>query len=140
MGLLAYSTIIGNSAKVNQLSYDNTLSFDTDSAPVGIDNRCSGCISHQIDDFEGEVVDCNWAIKGFGGTQTTNVKMGTLIWKWLDDDRNKHKFWIPKSYYVPDGKVRLLSPQHWAKTIGATYKAGEKTTAFIAHYFGRKTR
>ena len=28
----------------------------------------------------------------------------------------EHKFLIPKSYYVPSGGVRLLSPQHWAKT------------------------
>lgn len=46
MGMMAYSTIIAQSAKTNQLSYDNTLLFDTDSAPIGIDNRCSGCISH----------------------------------------------------------------------------------------------
>ncbi|KAI2499308.1 hypothetical protein MHU86_15152 [Fragilaria crotonensis] len=28
----------------------------------------------------------------------------------------KHTFTIPNSYYVPDGRVRLLSPQHWSQT------------------------
>ena len=28
----------------------------------------------------------------------------------------KHTFTIPNSYYVPDGQVRLLSPQHWSQT------------------------
>jgi len=45
-----------------------------------------------------------------------NVKMGTLKWRWTDDDGMVHKFVIPNSFYVPQGKVRLLSPQHWAQT------------------------
>ena len=35
--------------------HENVASFDTDSAKVGIDNRCSACISHDINDFEGPV-------------------------------------------------------------------------------------
>jgi hypothetical protein len=31
---------------------DNHTSFDTDSAPIGIDNRCTGCISHRIEDLK----------------------------------------------------------------------------------------
>jgi hypothetical protein len=92
-------------------AYENSLAFDTDSGPIGIDNRCTACISHRIEDFEGQLIDSNRFIKGFGGARTTNVKMGTIRWKWLDDKGQEHKFLIPKSYYVPDGNVRLLSPQ-----------------------------
>jgi hypothetical protein len=98
-------------------AYQNSIAFDTDSGPVGIDNRCTACISDRIEDFEGHLSDSNRSIKGFGGTRTTNVKMGTIKWKWLDDEGKEHKFLIPKSYYVPDGKVRLLSPQHWAQSM-----------------------
>ena len=56
-------------------------------------------------------------IKGFGGTRVTNVQRGTLLWRWQDDNGQVHKFTIPNSYYVPEGKVRLLSPQHWAKSM-----------------------
>lgn len=42
--------------------------------------------------------------------------MGTILWKWCDDDGKAYSFTIPNSYYVPAGKVRLLSPQHWAQT------------------------
>ena len=45
-----------------------------------------------------------------------NVSQGTLIWKWTDDNGELHRFEIPNSYYVPEGKVRLLSPQHWAQS------------------------
>lgn len=93
----------------------NVVTFDSDSAPIGVDNRCSACISHIPEDFVGDLVDSERTIKGFGGTRTTGVKVGTLRWSWLDDQGIEHTFHIPKSYFVPQGKVRLLSPQHWAK-------------------------
>ena len=40
----------------------------------------------------------------------------------LDDQGLEHKFYFPRSSYItgssyiPEGKVRLLSPQHWAQT------------------------
>lgn len=55
-------------------AYENNIAFDTDSGPVGIDNRCTACISNRIEDFEGQLVDSNRSIKGFGGTRTPNVK------------------------------------------------------------------
>jgi hypothetical protein len=96
--------------------YDNMAMFDTDSAPIGVDNRCTGCISHKIEDFEGPLTESNRSIKGFGGSKTANVMIGTIVWKWQDDNGAVHKFIIPKSFYVKEGNVRLLSPQHWAQT------------------------
>ena len=61
-------------------SAQNHASFEMDSAPVGVDNRCLGCISHKVTDFIGELVDCNRTIKGFGSTRTTNIKIGTIKW------------------------------------------------------------
>ena len=107
--------------------------FDTDSADIGIDNRCSACISHKASDFEGELLPCNRVVKGFGGSRTTNIKTGTLKWSWEDDHGMVTTFRIPNSYYVPDGKVRLLSPQHWAQTQATNRKQrhhyGERTTS-----------
>ena len=96
--------------------YANNVRFDTDSAPVGIDNRCTACISHVAQDFIGPLRDSGKTIKGFAGSKTKGVKVGTLVWKWEDNEGKTSKFIIPHSYYVPEGKVRLLSPQHWAKS------------------------
>ena len=93
----------------------NVTTFDTDSAAIGIDNRCSACISHIPEDFIGGLIDSKRTIKGFAGSKTTGIKTGTIKWSWLDDNGVEHTFNIPNSYYVPQGKVRLLSPQHWAK-------------------------
>ena len=42
--------------------------------------------------------------------------MGTLLWRWNDDQGQEQKFLIPNSLYIPSGKFRLLIPQHWAQT------------------------
>ena len=105
----------------------NVTRFDTDSFPIGIDNRCSGCISPVAEDFEGPLRECNRSIKGFRGTTTSNVMMGTLVWRWLDDEGKKFKFTIPNSYYVPEADGRLLSPQHFAKAMKDAKGTGETT-------------
>jgi hypothetical protein len=99
------------------ISTEREVRFDTDSATIGIDNRCSVCISHCKEDFEpGTLKRCNRVVKGFGGSRVTNVQIGTIRWSWEDDNGVIYDFLIPNSYYVPDGKMRLLSPQHWAQT------------------------
>ena len=52
--------------------------FDTDSKPIGIDNRCTACISHDLNDFESPPVPTGVAIKGFGGTRTKKKKNSIL--------------------------------------------------------------
>ena len=37
-----------------------------------------------------EVVDCNQTTKGFGGTTTVNIKIGTSVWKWSDNEGKEH--------------------------------------------------
>lgn len=92
--------------------------FDTDSGPVGVDNRCSGCISSFIEDFEGPLQESGRTIKGFGGSRTHNVMVGTLIWRWKDDTGLEHRFRLQNSFYVKSVEpIRLLSPQHWAQNM-----------------------
>ena len=88
------------------------VKFDSDSKLIGIDNRCSACISPDIDDFIGKVTKTDKTIIGFGGQKVCNVYTGTIGWSWYDDQGKLHKFKIPHSYYVPDAEARLLSPQH----------------------------
>ena len=58
--------------------------------------------------------------------------IGTIKWKWCDDEGKVHKHIIPNSYYVPNGKAQLLSPQHWAKSKQGRHQAttGEHTNAY----------
>ena len=103
------------------IAREREVRFDTDSANIGIDNRCTACISHIADDFEpGTLRKCNRVVKGFGGSRVTNVQVGTLLWRWEHNQGIVTEFRIPNSYYVPAGRVCLLSPQHWAQTQATT--------------------
>ena len=115
-GLHAMEVAMTTTNSEGEPTHTNVATFDTDTASIGIDNRCSACISHNIQDFDGPVRKVNRQIKGFGGERVMEVYQGTIVWKWLDNEGIRHKFRIPSSYYVPKGKCRLLSPQHWAKT------------------------
>ena len=112
------------SSRAPRLSTFTTV-FDTDSNAIGIDNRCSACLSHDINDFVGPVTNTKRRIKVFRGETLLNVYIGTIIWQWLDDEGLEHQFKISKSYYVPEGGYRLLSPQHWAKIQSNSTKEEE---------------
>jgi hypothetical protein len=91
--------------------------FDSDNALIGVDNCASACMSDNIHDFCGQIKTYKLYFTGFAGTKTTNVQMGTIQWRIEDDTGKVSTHTIPHSYYVPDGKVQLLSPQHWAKSL-----------------------
>ena len=91
----------------------NEWIFDNDSFSIDLDNRCSGCISHEVEDFVGPLKECNWVIKGFKGTKATYVKIGTIKWSCLDKTGSAQGTRIPNSYVIPVGGVYLLTPQHW---------------------------
>ena len=54
--------------------------------------------------------------------------MGTLLWRCNADQVQEHKFLIPNSLYIPSGKCRLLSPQHWAQTRQGDQKHAQEIT------------
>ena len=117
--------------------------FDSDSLPIGIDNRASGCISFDKEDFADNLRNCDRVIKGYHGTKRRPLQVGTLQWSWEDDRGKRHDFDIPNSYYDPSGSVRLLSPQHFAQAIGQTKTAGEQTNGVHCKLYwndGRNTK
>ena len=49
---------------------------------------------------------------------------------------------MPDSHFVPDGEMRLLSPQHWSRAMGQKKEAGEDTngTRTRLHWNGGKNK
>lgn len=95
------------------------IQMDTDSYPIGIDSYASRCISpHRSDFVKGTLLDLRKpdSVRPFGKGQGLDIKqMGTLKWKFEDDLGVTHRFLIKNALYVPEGSMRLLSPQHFAK-------------------------
>ena len=78
--LMALTTVPTVSLDETKYTARTIPQWDTDSGLVGIDKRCSACLSHDPDDFIGEITQCNRLIKGFGGTHHFDVFIGTLKW------------------------------------------------------------
>jgi hypothetical protein len=90
MSFLAMSLVAMQSA-ARPLS-EREVRFDSDSHLVGIDNRCSKCISPDPLDFVGKVENTSTSITGFGGSRVIGIKRGTLRWHWEDDTGQVHQF------------------------------------------------
>ena len=93
--------------------------FDTDSFQIGIDTFASACMSPEISNFIPNSLTpmkTRRTVTSFGkdGPKLQVHMKGTLRWTIEDNDGRKHEFKIKDSLYVPDGNMRLLSPQHWA--------------------------
>ena len=102
-------------ANVIQPNYSETMvTFDTNSEPMGVKNRFTGCISNRIEDFEGPMFKSDRSKKI--GSSTAGIIIGTLAWKWMDYDRKEHTLLISESFNIKVENARLLSTQHWSKT------------------------
>ena len=100
--------------------------FDTDSSPVGIDNRCSVCMSNVKEDFVGPLIKTQRAVRGYEGVKVHVMYQGTVKWTIEDNDGVKHDILIPGSFYVPDSHHRLISPQHWAQQAYAASTSSKR--------------
>lgn len=53
---------------------NNVTTFDTDSKIIGVDNRCSACISHVKREFITSLKDTHVTITDFGGNSYKGIK------------------------------------------------------------------
>jgi hypothetical protein len=118
--IAAESTEFITASSLDSPGEDFSQMFDTDSVLIGIDNRCTACISPVLSDFIHPPEPVSTTLIGFGGKPTTGLRKGTLKWSWEDDTGKNHVHIIPDSYYVPQATIRLLSPQHWIQTLNTT--------------------
>jgi Reverse transcriptase (RNA-dependent DNA polymerase) len=93
--------------------------FDTDSYQIKIDNCCSRSMTHAMSDFVPGTLKPikNLSVSGFGGSSTRITHEGTIRWNITDDGGIAREILIPRSLYVPEGRTRLLSPQHMAQQL-----------------------
>ncbi len=68
MAYTVVAMLAGQSHKL-QKKQQRMTNFDTDAEQIGIDNRCSACISHKIEDFIVTPNPTTKTINGFGGSR-----------------------------------------------------------------------
>ena len=114
----AFSLLI-NHAKAEE--YHSTylpVKFDSDSRSIGLDGRACACITDDKQDVvPGSMELTNKKVKRFGGTFDGKVYRCTIRWTIMDNLGAPHTFTLPNSYYIPEGGMRLMSPQHWSQEL-----------------------
>ena len=99
----------------------NDIRFDSDSFAVGVDNHASRCMGNDKRLFENLVLARSLQRVG-GISKGLSIKgKGTLVLTINDDNGKPHRIKIPNSLYLPELRVCLLSPQHWAQEAGDNY-------------------
>jgi len=94
----------------------NHMHFDSESAPIRVDNCCSRCITNDVLDMvPSSIKSTSKVVRGFKGEECAATCRGTIRWVWDDDMGVKTVFLIPNSYFVPQAVAKLLCPQHWAQ-------------------------
>jgi hypothetical protein len=103
-----------------------SIHFDTDSFIISVDTFASITLGNHPDQFEDLKEQDDTEVEGIQGG--LSIK-GTGAFKFhVEDDKGGvHLIKIPNSKYVPDLKVCLLSPHHWAQEAKDHYPVPKGT-------------
>jgi hypothetical protein len=102
------------------------ICFDTDSFVIGVDTFASITLGNHPGQFEDLKMHDNLEVEGIqGGLDIKGT--GTFKFHIKDDEGEVHLIKIPNSKYIPDLKVCLLSPHHWAQEAKDHYPTPKGT-------------
>ena len=114
-----------------------TSIFDSDSALFVCDNSATGHVCNDISLFEGSLSDATFSVDTANGT-ATDLKMGTVILRLLDDEGVEHVFKLLNCVYVPKSPVNILSLRRLAEQFKSDkgsidYKGTGITSVYQEH-------
>ena len=88
--------------------------FDSDSKQITVDAGATLSLSHDRQDFVGEMTPLTRNVRGVSGNVNA-THTGTVVWQIEDDNGQVHDIHISYVMYIPTASSHLLSPQHWAQ-------------------------
>ncbi len=102
------------------------IRFDANSFGIGVDTFASITLGNHPGQIEDLKMHDNTEVEGI--QEGLDIKgTGTFKFHIKDDERGVHLIKIPNSKYVPDLKVCLLSPHHWAQEAKDHYSTPKGT-------------
>ena len=109
-----HSTVLNIDKRVQ----DEAVSFDTDSSTVICDNSANVHICNDKSMFIGEIGKTNkHYVATIGGQKNAATGMGTVRWKWTDDNGKQHTYEIKDVLYFPSSPVNILSVTGFADQL-----------------------
>jgi hypothetical protein len=102
------------------------MRFDTNSFVIGVDTFASITLGNHPDQFEDRKMHNDTEVEEIKGG--LDIKgSGTFKFHIEDNKGGVHLIKIPNSKYVPDLRVCLLSPHHWAQEAKDHYPVPKGT-------------
>ena len=95
-----------------------SVRFDADSVTVVCDNSANVHVCNDKNCFVGEIkLDNDLQVATIGGKENTSAGIGTVRWKWKDDEGVFHTFEIRDVLYFPESPVNILSVTKFADQL-----------------------
>jgi hypothetical protein len=89
--------------------------FDTDSKLIYVDSGATASVTNDLNDCTTTPVPIRRKVNGIGGLFMSQIYLTTIKWDIEDDDCARHCLSLPKSFYIPGAKTKVMSPQHWCQ-------------------------
>ena len=95
-----------------------TISFDTDSSHIICDNSANVHTCNDKSKFIGDMrkTDQHY-VATIAGQKSAASAMGTVRWKWKDDNRKEHSYDVHDVLYFPTSPVNILSVAGFADQL-----------------------
>ena len=127
---IVHDAFTGNMSDTNT----GTVHFDSDSKYIVLDNSANCHICKDKSMFVTEIkplaATSNLQVQTAGGNYAPQG-IGSVRWKWRDDDGKLHNELIEEGLYFPESPVNILGITKWAKQRQEFTSRQRQTTLFL---------
>jgi len=118
-----------------------TVSFDTDSSHIICDNSANVHICNDKSLFIGDIrkTDRHY-VATIAGQKSAASAMGTVRWKWKDDDGKTHSYDVHDVLYFPTSPVNILSVTGFADQLKDDDGTGIDTKRSTSRFYWQNDR
>ena len=120
---------------------DETVSFDTDSSHIVCDNSANVHICNDKSMFIGDLrkTDKHY-VATIAGQKSAASAMGTVQWKWKDDNGKQHSYDIRDVLYFPTSPVNILSVTGFADQLNDDEGTGIDTKRSKSRFYWQNSQ
>lgn len=130
---LAFTSVFNVDDKVKQ-SNGNVL-FDTDADFVVCDNSANTHICNNKDMFVDFKETTSGMVATIGGKMNRPAGIGTVEWKWKDDNGVKHTQQLERVLYFPQSPINIMSVTEFAKQLNDEDGTGIDTKMKYSRFY-----
>ena len=135
---MAFSSVFNVDDKVNK-SQGNSM-FDTDANFVVCDNSANIHICNDKSMYTEFTETRKGFVATIGGKLNRPAGIGTVKWKWKDDDGIEHKNHLKKVLYFPHSPINIMSVTEFARQLDDEEGTGIDTKMKYSRFYWKNNK